>query len=47
LQFALRHPAVSTVLVGARSPAEVTADVAAAATDIEETLWSELDLAAD
>ena len=43
LQFALRHSAVSAVLVGARSADEVVADVAAASVQIDETLWAELD----
>jgi D-threo-aldose 1-dehydrogenase len=43
LQFAMRHPAVSAVLVGARSPAELNADVAAATIDIDEALWPEIE----
>jgi D-threo-aldose 1-dehydrogenase len=35
LQFAMGHPAVSTVLVGARSPAEVARDLEFAATAID------------
>jgi len=35
LQFAMDHPAVSTVLVGARSPAEVARDLEFAATAID------------
>jgi len=46
LQFALRHPAVNAVLVGARSAVEVAADVAAASLQIDETLWAELDVVA-
>lgn len=42
LAFALRHPAVTALVVGARSPAEVTADVEGAARDVPEALWSEL-----
>jgi D-threo-aldose 1-dehydrogenase len=42
LQFALRHPAVSAVVVGARSAAEVRADVAAAAAPIPDDLWDTL-----
>ncbi len=45
LLFALRHPAVTSVLVGVRSVAEVVADVAAATTAIDERLWAELDSA--
>jgi len=36
LQFALLHPAVSTVLVGARSPAEITLDLEFTATAIDD-----------
>ena len=36
LQFAMRHPAVTTVLVGARSAAEVDLDVEFAATAIDD-----------
>jgi aryl-alcohol dehydrogenase-like predicted oxidoreductase len=43
LQFTLRHPAVSTVLVGARSLAEVTFDVAAASSAIDEALWTAIE----
>lgn len=42
LRFPLRHPAVATVLVGARSPAEVTADVELFRQEIPDALWSEL-----
>lgn len=42
LQFALRHPAVSAVVVGARSAAEVRADVVAAAAPIPDDLWDTL-----
>ena len=42
LQFALRHPAVSAVVVGARSAAEVRADVAAAAAPIPDDVWDAL-----
>lgn len=41
--FVLRHPSVNTVLFGARSPAEVVADVAHASASIPDELWSELD----
>ena len=43
LQFAMRHPAVTTVLVGARSAAEVELDAAFAATPIADDLLQELD----
>ncbi len=42
LQFALRHPAVSAVVVGARSADEISADVAAAAAPIPDDLWDTL-----
>jgi D-threo-aldose 1-dehydrogenase len=42
VQFALRHPGVSTVVVGARTAAESAFDVAAASVDIPEHLWREL-----
>jgi len=42
LQFAASHPAVSVVLVGARSAAELCAAVAAAGEDIPDGLWEEL-----
>jgi D-threo-aldose 1-dehydrogenase len=45
LQFPLTHPAVSCVLVGARSPAEVTDAVRMAAVPVPPALWH--DLAAD
>jgi D-threo-aldose 1-dehydrogenase len=43
LQFAMRHPAVSAVLVGARSLAEVDVDVASASAPIDEGLWLEIE----
>jgi aryl-alcohol dehydrogenase-like predicted oxidoreductase len=43
LQFTMRHPAVSAVLVGARSLAEVNLDVASASTAIDEALWPEIE----
>ncbi len=42
LQFALRHPAVSSVVIGARTAAEITADAAAADVHVPSELWSEL-----
>jgi D-threo-aldose 1-dehydrogenase len=39
---ALRHPAVTCLLIGARSPAEVAADVEAAAHPVPDALWEEL-----
>jgi len=47
LQFPLRHPAVTGVVVGARSPREVTDNAEHAATAIPEALWAELDLRAE
>ncbi|HEX6444546.1 MAG TPA: aldo/keto reductase [Streptosporangiales bacterium] len=40
LRFPLRHPAVATVLVGARSPAEVSADAALVRHEIPDALWA-------
>jgi D-threo-aldose 1-dehydrogenase len=42
LQFPLAHPAVASVLVGARSPAEVDASLDALALPIPGELWGEL-----
>lgn len=42
LQFAARHPAVSMVLPGARSAAEIDEDIDLFELEIPETLWSEL-----
>lgn len=42
IQFALSHPAVSSVVVGARSAAELRADVDAAHVAIPPGLWDEL-----
>ena len=47
LQFPLRHRAVASVLVGARSAAEVDDDVAAFGWDIPPDLWSDLDALMD
>jgi D-threo-aldose 1-dehydrogenase len=43
LQFAMRHPAVTTVLVGARSSTEVDLDVGYATTPIDDNVFAELD----
>lgn len=43
LQFGARHPAVTTVLIGARSPSEVRADLAFATAPIPSALWSALE----
>jgi D-threo-aldose 1-dehydrogenase len=42
LQFPLGHPAVASVLIGARSPAEVDDAVGAATTEIPGQLWRDL-----
>lgn len=42
LQFPFRHPAVSAVLVGARTAGEVEANVAAFATSVPDALWEAL-----
>ena len=43
IQFPLRHPAVESILVGARSPDEIRADVRLLADPVPDELWSELD----
>ena len=43
IQFGRRHPAVSTVLFGARSAAEVVADVEYAAAPLPDELWPALE----
>ena len=43
LQFPYRHPAVTSVVIGARSPREVTENVAHATREIPQELWDELD----
>ena len=45
VRFALAHPAVTALLVGARTPGEVDADVAFAAATIPDAFWTELDAA--
>jgi D-threo-aldose 1-dehydrogenase len=45
LQYVLAHPAVTTVLLGPRSVAELDANLAAAAHAIPDALWSELEAA--
>jgi D-threo-aldose 1-dehydrogenase len=42
LQFAMRHPAVTTVLVGARSAAEVALDLAFAGTPIADAVLDDI-----
>ena len=43
VRFPARHPAVTTVLVGARSATEVQANAAAFTADVPERLWDRLD----
>jgi D-threo-aldose 1-dehydrogenase len=43
LQFPWRHPAVTSVIVGARTPAEVVANATSGTTAVPEELWAELD----
>jgi D-threo-aldose 1-dehydrogenase len=43
LQFPLRHPAVASVVVGARSAAEIEEDVRLLDVPVPDALWSELD----
>lgn len=42
LQYALREPRISTVLVGASTPEEIEQNVRAATTPLPETLWQRL-----
>ncbi|MET8333902.1 aldo/keto reductase [Streptosporangium canum] len=42
LAFPLRHPAIASVVVGARSAAEVTRNAALTARPVPEDLWAEL-----
>ncbi|HEY3833633.1 MAG TPA: aldo/keto reductase [Acidimicrobiia bacterium] len=42
LQFALRHPAVTSVVVGARTAAEITFDATCATHPIPATAWTQL-----
>jgi len=42
LQFPLRHPAVATILVGCRTPEEVTEDVQLLEQELPPALWQEL-----
>ena len=42
LQFPYRHPAVAAVVVGARSPAEITENVELAGLELPAALWEEL-----
>lgn len=45
MQFVARHPAISMMLVGARSVAEIEADVAYAQLEIDPELWPALEAA--
>jgi len=42
VQFPLRHPAVVTVVVGCRTPDEVSEDVRLSELDVPDALWSDL-----
>jgi D-threo-aldose 1-dehydrogenase len=42
MQFALRHPAVSSLVIGAVAPAEVTRNVAALTAQVPDALWADL-----
>ena len=43
LQFPLRHPAVVSVVVGARSPEEIDEDARLLEFPVPDELWSEID----
>jgi D-threo-aldose 1-dehydrogenase len=43
VQFPFRHPVVTAVVVGARSPAEIEASAALMRTPIPDALWADLD----
>ena len=43
LRFAMAHPAITTVLVGARTASEVVDDVGYAEASIDSTLWTTLE----
>jgi D-threo-aldose 1-dehydrogenase len=45
LQFPLRHPATSSILIGARNTTELTQCLAWAETPIPPELWGEIDTA--
>jgi len=42
LRYALRHPAVTAAVVGARSPGEIRADAGYLSADIPDALWPDL-----
>lgn len=44
IQFPLRHPAVTSVVVGARSAQELASDVAQSATTIPDDVWAQLEM---
>lgn len=43
VQYALRHPAVASVVLGCRTPDHVRSTVSRSATEIPEEMWRELD----
>lgn len=45
LHFPLRHPAVSSIVVGARTPEQVVQNVARLADSVPESLWADLESA--
>jgi D-threo-aldose 1-dehydrogenase len=47
LQFPLRHPAVVSVLAGARTPEEASANAALLETRLPDALWAEIDAELD
>jgi D-threo-aldose 1-dehydrogenase len=46
LRYALRHPAVTAAVVGARTPEEIRADAGYASAPVPDALWAELEAAA-
>jgi D-threo-aldose 1-dehydrogenase len=45
LRFPLRHPAVTSVVIGAKSPDQLHQNVDWFGTDLPDSLWSDLDAA--
>jgi len=45
VQFPLRHPAVVSVVIGARSPEEIDEDAQLLEIPVPDALWSEIDAA--
>lgn len=43
VQYPLRHPAVKTIVVGCRTPAEVEEDLRLSVLDIPDALWEEIE----